>query len=1160
MDIPTDIKEDLDKEYHDNIMKMVQKQPKRGKSVTIKKRKRPPSEDEISENFYPESTKDRVEEPKMKGRLNEELIDLLDQLQAAMSKKGENFRSRAYKKAQESLITYDKEINETNYKNLESLDGVGSTIIKKFEEYINTGSLRLLEREKIDPKNIFADIFGIGPKKAAELVEKGIKTIDQLKEKNSELNDKQKVGLKYYEDILKRIPRTEIVEFEKLMTITFNEVKMGDSKFEIVGSYRRGAKTSGDIDVIITSDKKEVFKNFIDGLIEKKIITEDGVLSRGPTKSLVVAKLPNSSTARRLDFMYTSKEEYPFATLYFTGSKFFNTVMRGRALTLGYSLNEHGLYVMDGKKKGNKVDRIFNDEKEIFTFLKMEYKEPRERLDGRSVVPLPGTPKLEAQPELENITIEIEEIEKPKKEKKEKKEKKCTQKQKIMKEDMAKMKKIKQEEKTRKKREKQMEKEKAKEDKKKEKELEKIAKQLKKQETQKKRQVKEKKKSIKKNTPLQSMAKSKKPCPPCPPCDPVNKDSNDPILHAIENYKNGGLSVLENLTENTLNAMLVKTNDVYRNLGPNEQPLISDNQYDILEDYIKEKYPKNTVVGKIGAPVEKNKIKLPYEMASMDKIKPDTKALPIWKKKYKGPYVLSCKLDGVSGLYTTEGKKPGLYTRGDGKIGQDVSHFIPYLNLPKTENIVVRGEFIMKKSVFSSKYKDKFANARNLIAGIVNRVSLNETVHDMDFVVYEVIKPVLKPSEQMEKIKELNLICVQNETLENIENEDLSERLVSWRENYDYEIDGVIVCNDEIYNRKSGNPDHSFAFKMVLSEQMAETKVLDVIWTASKDGYLKPRVRIEPVHLSGVKIEYATGFNGAFIENNKIGVGAVIELIRSGDVIPYIRNVITPASQPLMPSVPYIWNDSHVDIMLENKDDDKTVRNKQIFLFFKGIEVDGLGEKNVEKIIEAGFTTIPKILKMTKTQLLSIEGFKEKMAEKLQKGIQEKIQTASLEQLMAVSNMFGRGFSSKKMELIISEYPDVLTSSESMEEKIAKLKDVKGMALKTAKAFVEKIPVFLGFLEDCELSNKLKTSKTVVPTKDESHPLYKKSIVMSGTRDKDLEKKLKEVGAVLGSSVTSKTFAVLTEDVESNSGKVETARKLNIEIYSPQSFAEKYFS
>ena len=65
--------------------------------------------------------------------------------------------------------------------------------------------------------------------------------------------------------------------------------------------------------------------------------------------------------------------------------------------------------------------------------------------------------------------------------------------------------------------------------------------------------------------------------------------------------------------------MLTKANDVYRNMGPNEQPLMSDNQYDILEDYIKRKYPKNTIVEKIGAPVEKNKVNLPYEMASMDK-------------------------------------------------------------------------------------------------------------------------------------------------------------------------------------------------------------------------------------------------------------------------------------------------------------------------------------------------------------------------------------------------------------------------------------------------------------------------------------------------------------------------------------------------------------
>ena len=100
-------------------------------------------------------------------------------------------------------------------------------------------------------------------------------------------------------------------------------------------------------------------------------------------------------------------------------------------------------------------------------------------------------------------------------------------------------------------------------------------------------------------------------------------------------------------------------------------------------------------------------------MGSMDKIKPDTKALPNWQQKYDGPYVLSVKLDGVSGLYTTMEDIPKLYTRGNGKVGQDVSHLIPFLKLPKERGIVIRGEFIMKRSVYDEKYKSSSANSRN---------------------------------------------------------------------------------------------------------------------------------------------------------------------------------------------------------------------------------------------------------------------------------------------------------------------------------------------------------------------------------------------------------------------------------------------------------------
>ena len=1144
MDNFVDIKQEVkDEERKDFINKIKGSSPVRGKTIKIKKPKKivPPEQSKESVTLADKS-------PVVTGRLNEKFIDLLDEVALYMTKKGEHFRSRAYQKAQETIINYPEEINASNYQQLVSLPNIGETIVKKFKEYITTGDLRLLVRERADPKNIFSEIYGIGPKKAESIVEKGITTIAQLREKQDELlNPTQKIGLKHYEDILKRIPRSEIDQYYEIFEKVFNKIKSEESKFEIVGSYRRGAKTSGDIDVIITGNKDN-FKQFIDQLLEDKIIVE--LLTRGSTKSLVVAKLPDSNVVRRVDFLYASKEEYPFAILYFTGSKVFNTVMRGRALSLGYSLNEHGLYKMEGKKKGAKIEQAFPDEESIFAFLKMKYKEPNQRINGKSVEPLEGSPKLEVPPLIVPINVEKKKTKiltrKNKEEKKKEKEEEKLQKQLLK--DIAK--KEKEEEKKRIK----QEKEDAKTRKKRAKEEEKLQKKQEKEQNkiEKKQNKHNVTKKIRKMPTTRSGKSTEK-------TSALIVNSKDPILQVIENYKSGGISVLENLNEKTLNEMLLKTNEVYRNLGPNEQPLISDNQYDILEDYIKEKYPKNEVVGKIGAPVAKNKIKLPYEMASMDKIKPDTKALPTWKSKYSGPYVLSCKLDGVSGLYTTESENAGLYTRGDGKIGQDVSHFISYLNLPKIKGIVVRGEFIMKKKTFETKYAKKFANARNLIAGTVNRITINDTVDDMDFVAYEVIKPVVKPSEQMKFLQDNGFITVRNETKKDITNDLLSELLVDWRNNYDYEIDGIIVTDDKIYGRKSGNPDHSFAFKMALSEQMAEAKVLDVEWNASKDGYLKPKVRIEPVKLGGVTIVKATGFNGAFIESNKIGVGAVIQIIRSGDVIPYIRSVITPADQPLMPTVDYVWNESHVDIMLENKNDDENVRNRNIIGFLKGIEVDKLGDKNVIKIIDAGFDSIPKILKMTKEQLLTIDGFKEKMANNIHDGIKTQIEKASLSKIMSSSNMFGRGFSDKKIELILTEYPDILTSNESETNKIDKLSKVKGMAKKTAEAFVKQIPEFLVFLRECQLESKLiiseKQNEVVV---DESHPLYKKSIVMSGTRDKELEKKLKEVGANVSTSVTSNTFAVITPDPNSDTGKVANAKKLNVPLFTPEKFKETY--
>ena len=169
---------------------------------------------------------------------------------------------------------------------------------------------------------------------------------------------------------------------------------------------------------------------------------------------------------------------------------------------------------------------------------------------------------------------------------------------------------------------------------------------------------------------------------------------------------------------------------------------------------------------------------------------------------------------------------------------------------------------------------------------------------------------------------------------------------------------------------------------MVLSDQVVEAKVVDVIWSPSKDGYLKPRIRIEPVTIGGARIEYTTAFNAAYVEENKIGIGAVIQLVRSGDVIPHIMAVITPSEEPKMPDVEYKWNDTHVDIELVSKSGNEIVIQKNITAFFVKLGVEGLAVGNVKKIMRSGKNSVEEILSMTVDDFLMVDGFKQKMAEK----------------------------------------------------------------------------------------------------------------------------------------------------------------------------------
>jgi len=267
------------------------------------------------------------------------------------------------------------------------------------EEYLKTGkNIEAIEAQKRpELKSIMnlTKIYAIGPANAKKLyAAHKIVTItglrNQLKKTPDILNNKQKLGLKYYTDLQKRIPRSEIDKYKTILE-TFCEEVSPNIDMSINGSYRRGLEESGDIDVLITSknpddDTSALRNKLIKNLHKAGIIKE--ILAKGKKKFMGISKLESEgfTIARHMDIIDTSKDQYPYAQLYFTGSGGFNSMMRANALKQGYSLNEYTLSHKLTKKPVesslimSKIgkDRIIK-EQDIFEFLGMEYVAPENR-------------------------------------------------------------------------------------------------------------------------------------------------------------------------------------------------------------------------------------------------------------------------------------------------------------------------------------------------------------------------------------------------------------------------------------------------------------------------------------------------------------------------------------------------------------------------------------------------------------------------------------------------------------------------------------------------------------------------------------------------------------------------------------------------------------
>ena len=330
--------------------------------------------------------------------VKEKIIDAfitLRQRDATQKKEHWQFKVRAYTKVIEQLQATEKPI--TKIEDIDDIDGVGTKMRTKVQEILATGELAAAEQAKetmeLGPLEVLKGVHGIGDAKAKELIEAGIKTIPQLRAafaaKPSLLNKTQKMGIEYYDDIMKRIPRAELEKHEALLMAALPEGMDGT----VVGSFRRGAETSGDIDVLLSMDEPEetrtkAFHAYVKGLRDKGYMVEE--LSKGKQKNLSIVRLTPESTARRLDLLVIPVEQMPYALLYFTGSQEFNVEFRKQALKKGYTLNEHEMK-LTGKVQAKAVPPLKTEE-DVFAFLGIEYKGPKART-GSAAVKLLTEPK-----------------------------------------------------------------------------------------------------------------------------------------------------------------------------------------------------------------------------------------------------------------------------------------------------------------------------------------------------------------------------------------------------------------------------------------------------------------------------------------------------------------------------------------------------------------------------------------------------------------------------------------------------------------------------------------------------------------------------------------------------------------------------------------------
>lgn len=585
---------------------------------------------------------------------------------------------------------------------------------------------------------------------------------------------------------------------------------------------------------------------------------------------------------------------------------------------------------------------------------------------------------------------------------------------------------------------------------------------------------------------------------------------------------------------------------IYDNMYFNEgTPAISDTEYDLFKESFRKEYPDDPYFAEVGAGVASSKggnkyteIKLPFVAGGLEKVDVDT--VEAWVKKQDGLVVASEKIDGNSVVCSWENSKLVFAaSRGDGETGQNLlnkaQYFLP--GIPVNGKVTLRGEVLLEGDLYFSL---GFKNRRNGVTGILRRDDIDISIlSKLSVIFYEVIEPRIDMEvKRLDFIeKTLRLRCVK--WVIGRDPKTFPELLLKYKEEANYDIDGlVLTCNTSIHEDVK-YPKNKVKFKV--NELAKKCRVMKVEWNVTRTGTVVPVVLIEPTEIMGVTVSRCSGFNCEFITMNHIGTDAVVGVVRSGDVIPYITEVFVQAENI---DIPVFCPECGSILRLTEKHiicDNELCPRKQIFTvshFLIEMGADNITDRTVEML---GVYTVEDAYLLDISDIEVLPGFGRTKAETIYNEIQKTLVTKP-DILLAA---FG-------MPLIGTTLSKAICSKIAF-EKLFEIPDASflGLGPITTQTLMDNIRKYKGlydFLKGIGLKFK----------EEEVMTLQGVEFALTGAgplKRREYEKMVEDRGGRI-KSVGKNTKYLVTDDVSTNSAKIQAARKFGTEIITYERFME----